>query len=447
MPSSRPRSLLALPLASAPGLSTLGGDLAWIGLFVLAEALAAFSTAALLALERHSRARVLDIAGQRGRRPWAEAHLARLGTYDLTVRLTRFLGNAALVVGAAYLVLEARLSGGAPGGAFPWGPLLGTFGIAFGATFLLNEVIVRLLAARRPSRFLVGAFPALAVLRRVTSPLRVPLKFLAWLVFRARLESAGPGARDEVRQAVEEGSRTGAFGQEEAARIVAILDLPERTVGEVLTSRGEVEMIRSDAMLREAVALAHRTGHSRFPVYGRDRDDVIGFVSVRDLLGWSGRDGEASVRVRDVMRKPFFVPDSKPVSQLLEDMRARRIHLAVVLNAYGGTAGIVTIEDLLEAIVGDIADEHDEPPLAGPATEDSVLSVEGRTPVAEVNRALAVSLPLEEEYETVGGLVLHRLGKVPHAGERLTLDDVTLTVTEADERTVRRVEVRVAERA
>jgi magnesium and cobalt transporter len=303
---------------------------------------------------------------------------------------------------------------------------------------------VRLLARHRPNRFLVGSFPALAVLRRLTTPLRLPAKLVAWLLFRVRLEEGGPGAREEIRIAVEEGERDGSFTHAEAGTLSAVLDLPEKPVGDVLTSRGEMTMLRADAPLKEAVQLAQRTGYSRFPVYGRDRDEVLGYVTVRDLLAHWGRDGE-SVRVRDILRRPFFVPESKNVRDLLEEMRQRRAHLAVVLNEFGGTAGLVTIEDLLEAIVGDIGDEYDAPVLEAPpeGPRAGVLDVDGRTPIEEVNRALRVELPVEEDFETVGGLVLHRLGKVPRAGDQLTFENVALTVTEADERTVRRLKVQL----
>jgi CBS domain containing-hemolysin-like protein len=429
---------LALPLAA------LGSDLALVAYFALAEALAVFSTLAIVALERYNRGRILEWVEPRHRREWALKHLERVGVYDLSVRLLRFLANSLLVIGIAWQALRDDLGRGDAIDRVPWGILAGAVAVAFAVTFLVNDVFVRLLGRRRPNRFLVRFFPVLRALQVLTAPVRIPTALLAWIVFRVRLETPGPGPREETRQVIAEGEREGAFTAAEADQLEAVLDLRNRFVGEILTVRGEAQMLRADAPVAEAVALAHRTGHSRFPVYGRDKDEVIGYVNVRDLLAYWGRpDGGA--RARDVTRPPFFVPDTKPVGELLQEMRKRRIHLAIVTDEYGGTGGLVTIEDILEAIVGPIADEYDKETLQGAVQQAraGLLVVDGRTPIEDVNRALSVTLPIEEHFETVGGLVLHRLGKVPRTGERLTLDNVALTVTEADERVVKRLQVQL----
>jgi magnesium and cobalt transporter len=444
-----PRSLaLALSPADLGGLAVWWLDLGYAAVFFFAETVAVFSTWALTAIENHSRARILDLAAQQGRREWAAQQLQRLPTYDLTVRLSRFAGNAVLVVGAAWLLLRVHGARGVEttdDPAVPWGPLAAVLGIAFGLTFLLNDVLVRLLARRRPNRFLVAAFPWLAGLRRLTTPLRIPTKFLAWIFFRVSLEGSGPGAREEVRLAVEEGRRSGGFTPAEAEMLEAIVDFDRMTVGDVLTARGEMVMLQADAPAAEAAATAHRTGHSRFPVYGKDREDVLGVLTVHDLLGHFARRDGAPPKVRELMRKPFFVPDGKPVRDLLEEMRARHARMAVVLDALGSVRGLVTVEDLLSLIVGGLDGQAAaSASAAAPSLRPGTYDFDGRTAVEEVNASLGTSLPVGEEFETIGGLVLHRLGRVPVAGEALSLDAASLTVTEADERTIRKVRVQVA---
>jgi CBS domain containing-hemolysin-like protein len=424
-------------LALAPLLS----DLSVVLYFVVAEALAVFSTACLVALEWHSRARLVDLAEARGRKDRVVRALQRTGAYDLTARLVRFLGNAMLVIGIAVLVTPLNAPDGTD--VFPWASLAVALGAAFALTFLINDVVVRLAARRKPSRFLLHALPALEALRIATLPVRLPLTLLARVVFRVSLETDVSSAREEVRETLEEAEREGSFTAVEADMIESILDLERLTAGDVMTPRGEMSMLQADVALRAAIDFVNEDGHSRVPIYGRDRDEVIGVLYARELLMWWSDPSIEKKRVRDVMRPPFFVPESKPIRDLLAEMRTRKVHLAVVLNEFGGTAGLVTFEDVLEQIVGEIEDEYDEEePLVSVAGAGVVL-VDGRTPIEDLNRALSVRLPVEEDYDTVAGLVVHRLGKVPPAGERLELDNVALTVTDADERTVKRLRVQV----
>ena len=315
-------------------------------------------------------------------------------------------------------------------------------GVTFVLSFLVNDLLVRLLARHHPSRFLLAALPALEGLRRATAPLRWPIRTVAMALFRVELEEPEGSAREEVLETVEEGERAGSLTADEADMIESIIDLDRGTAVDVCTPRGEIAMVRETTRLDDAARFMIEHGHRRMPVYGRDRDDVLGIVYAFDLLAEVSR-GHLARSVKEVMRPPFFVPEGKPLSALLAAMRTRRVSMAVVLNEYGGVSGVVTMADVLERIVGEIGDEHDREEPTSVAPKDGTLSVEGRTSIEEVNRALGVALPVEEDFATVGGLVFHRLGKVPRAGEKLTVDGIELTVTDADERTVRKVRVRV----
>jgi CBS domain containing-hemolysin-like protein len=429
--------VLVLPVAS------LAADLTFAAFFLFAEAVVVWCTFCQEALDRHSRADLVGAVPE-AERPALLERLGHAGAYELSVRLLRFAGSALLVAGIAFLVLRGRLAaiqdpvdGRVP---FPWGPLGATLAITFVVHFLLNEVVLRLLARRRPEAFLLRALPGLEVLRVVTLPVRFPLVWAVERLFRVRLQDGGTTARDEVLESVEEAEREGTFSAGEAEMIESIMELDLTLVTDVMTPRGDIAMIEADAALDDALAFVVEDGHSRIPVYGNDRDDVLGVLYAHDLLRHARQDA-AALRVRDVMRPPFFVPENKPVNDLLAEMRARKVHMAIVLNEFGGTSGLATIEDILEEIVGEIEDEYDEAAPAPPRAENGTLVVDGRTTVEEVNKALRVALPVHDDFETVGGLVFHELGKVPRCGDQLTVGNVAMTVTDADERTVKQLKL------
>ena len=435
----------------AAGLVTASG-LAWVGTvayLVCAEILAVFGAAADVALENHSRSRVLALADAKDLRTRTERRLEHLPTLELTARLVHFLGHALLVTGIAFLAFRSHLAEDT--GVIPWS----TFGLVllvlFGLTFLVNGVVVRLMVARRPNQALLVALPYLDVLRVVTWPLRIPLVLIVRLLFRVDLDAPAPSPREEILETVEEGEREGSFTPEEADMIESIIEMETSLVKDVLTPRADIVMIQADATLEEAVRVAWNEGYSRVPVYGRDRDDVIGVLYAHDLLAhWRapGSDAtETQPSVRELMRTPFFVPENKPLNDLMREMRGRKVHMAIVLDEFNGTEGLVSIEDLLEEIVGEIEDEYDEPDDdATPSAEEKAAGMyrcDGRTSLEEANERYEISLPIEDDFETLGGLVFHRLGKVPEPGDKLEIENVIITVVEADERSARSLLIRV----
>jgi len=429
-----------------PPLASVASDLSLAAYFIVAEALVVFCTRAAVALEDYSRADLLAMAKDDGREEQVEALLEHAGAWELSARLVRFIASTMLIVGIAFLALSDRLEGvGAEGVHFPWEGVAIAVGVTFLVSFVLNDVLLKLAARRHPTRFLYRSLRWVEVLRVVTVPLRLPLAGIVHVLFRTRLVEPEQTAREEVLESVEEGEREGSLTASEADMIESIMDLDQATAEDICTPRGEIAMVQQDARLEEAANFMIERGHRRVPVYGKDRDDVVGVIYAFDLLQEIVH-GSPAREVRAVMRSPFFVPEGKPLNDLLAEMRGRRISLALVLNEFGGTSGVVTMEDVLEEIVGDIEDEHD--PVAPPpvVVRDGALYVDGKTSIEEVNEALAIALPVHEDFETVGGLVFHQLGQVPKVGDRLTVQGVSLTVTEADERTVQRLRVRVPTR-
>jgi CBS domain containing-hemolysin-like protein len=223
---------------------------------------------------------------------------------------------------------------------------------------------------------------------------------------------------------------------QEAEMIDAIFDLGDTTVREVMVPLVDVAMLPETASPMDAVALIQQRGFSRLPLYAQRETNVTGVVTAMDLL----HRGVGAATVRDLMRQPLFVPESKRIDDLLREMQRDRVHLAVVVDEYGGATGIVTLEDVVEEIVGEIHDEHDRTPASVERLPDGSYWVAARTNIDELNEALDWTLP-KRDYETIAGLVLSTLGRIPRTGEEFQLPGYTITVLEADSRRVVAVKI------
>jgi CBS domain containing-hemolysin-like protein len=235
----------------------------------------------------------------------------------------------------------------------------------------------------------------------------------------------GRGFRDgpfssevELRELVDMAEERGVVESGERQMIHSVFELGDTIAREVMVPRTDVVWIERTKTVRQALALALRSGFSRLPVIGENVDDVVGVVYLKDLVRRSQNStDQRGPKVEELMRTPTFVPESKPVDELLRDMQAQRIHIAIVVDEYGGFAGLVTIEDILEEIVGEIADEHDQfqrPPVE--ELEDGSIRVTARLPVEDLAELFGVELPEDDDVETVGGLLARALGRVPIEG-------------------------------
>ena len=238
----------------------------------------------------------------------------------------------------------------------------------------------------------------------------------------------GQEARSELRGLVDYlGRRTGIEpGEREMVR--SVFELGDTIVREVMVPRTDMVFIESDRTVEQALSLALRSGFSRIPVVGENEDDVVGIAYLKDIVKWSHEHpgADATDKVATVMRAALFVPDSKPVNELLRQMQAQRTHVAIVIDEYGGTAGLVTIEDILEEIVGEITDEYDNerPPVEW--LSDGSARVTARLSVTELEEVFGVRVD-DEDVETVAGLLAHQLGRVPIAGSTATVRGLRLT--------------------
>jgi len=243
----------------------------------------------------------------------------------------------------------------------------------------------------------------------------------------------------DINDFIDASEEEGLVNEEESEMIRSIFSLGTTTVREVMIPRTEMACITVDATIRELLDTIIACGHSRIPVYEDSIDNIIGLLYAKDLLKQWGAD-EKSLSARAIMRPAYFIPESKNLEQLLQEFKHKRIHLAIVIDEYGGTSGLITIEDLLEEIVGDIQDEHDreEPLLA--ANPDGSITADGRLPVEELEEYFELQIE-RDNFDSVGGLVFHLTGKIPAVGDTIQGAGLCLKIIDADLRRVKKVAI------
>jgi magnesium and cobalt exporter, CNNM family len=250
----------------------------------------------------------------------------------------------------------------------------------------------------------------------------------------------------EVEILVNEGELNGSLAHDQSEMIRNVLDFGDTQAGDIMVPRVRVSAIESDARVEDIVRVSEEKGYSRYPVY-RDRiDNVVGFLHVKDLVTRAFTDEQkATLRASDLMRTPVvYVPEAQLASSVLKDMRSgHKHHIAIVIDEFGGMSGIITLEDIIERIVGDIRDEHDDPEEAPPITklDEGRLLVDASMPVADLSRHLEVELPEDGDYYSLGGFMVESMGRVPQAGDVLNKLGFDFVVREADERHISKVEV------
>jgi putative hemolysin len=318
--------------------------------------------------------------------------------------------------------------------------LLAAFTIVFG------ELVPKTLALAYPDRVALTLAGPLDVVGHIFAPL---VSALTWLTRKVAGGFGVDVARqvqintEELKLIVERGGETGVLEAEEEQMISAVIELGERRLHEVMVPRTDMTALPVTASMDEAIDTFIREGHSRIPVYKKTIDEIVGVLYAKDLLPFL-KAGGSKPDLRRLLRAPLFVPESMSIDDLLHKLQGRKVHLAIVLDEYGGTAGMVTIEDLIEEIVGDIQDEYDvEEPLTVRISDDEAR-VDGRASVDDLAELFDVDLSgLEDadEYDTVGGLIYHRIGGVPRPGDKVELPDqgLILTVEVTDGRRVGKV--------
>jgi len=237
-----------------------------------------------------------------------------------------------------------------------------------------------------------------------------------------------------IHDLMDEGQAKGLISNEESHMVYGVLDLKETKAHSIMVPRTEISSASVDCTLGEMISLVTQCGHTRIPIHKDDIDHVVGVLHAKDLLRLLGGDPDSKIPF-EIFRKPFFVPGNRTISDLLKDLQEQRTHLAIVTDEYGGTAGIITTEDIPEEIVGEILDEHDhEEPLLS-ILDDGGFLVDARLEIEKLEEHLNIKFP-EGDFESVGGFIIHLLGKIPKVGEKTSFGDFDITIQKGDQRKI-----------
>ncbi|UCF19702.1 MAG: HlyC/CorC family transporter [Gemmatimonadota bacterium] len=319
--------------------------------------------------------------------------------------------------------------------------------IAFiGITYMhvvFGEQAPKALAIMHPERVSRWVINPLIIFTRTGTPLIWAINESANLLLRligVRLPSEAEKVHspEEIMLLVRRSGETGLVERDEQSMIHGVFELTRTVAREVMTPRPDIVAVPSDVNFAELVSVAGRSGHSRIPVYEESLDKVVGIVLVKDLLVFAAAGEAKAFDVSRIMREPYFVPDTKSVDDLLAEFRRLKIHMAIVVDEFGGTDGLVTLEDLIEEIVGEIYDEYDVARPRFTTTPAGEPLIDGGAPIDEVNERYGLRLP-EEDYDTLGGFILGELGHVPRRGDSVAVPGADLVVERVDERRVRLV--------
>jgi magnesium and cobalt transporter len=264
------------------------------------------------------------------------------------------------------------------------------------------------------------------------------------LIARMRRAIKGsPWSREEIQEFIEQSETD--LDAEEKSMLSGVLEVSETQVRDVMVPRSHMVVIDVNESFEEILKTIVQSGHSRFPVIGEDRDEVLGVLLAKDLLRYFGSDDATDVPLRKLLRPASVIPESKRLNALLKEFRDSHNHMAIVVDEYGGVAGLLTIEDVLEEIVGEIDDEHDHEEIAfirpeGEHNGQPCYAVRALTRIEDFNEFFESELE-DEEYDTIGGLVMHELGRLPRRGEKLDFGGFSFAVTKADKRRIDALQV------
>jgi len=441
------------------GNSTFGNpvlDLVVVVLLILVGGFFAASEMALITVKRYRLSQLAD-DGNRAART-AQRLVEDPGRFLATIQIAiTFLGFLAGAVGAnAFSSYPAELIDD-----IPWRPIQDAAGtIAFVivtlvialVSIIVGELVPKTLALNFPERLALAVSRPIGFIERLLSP-------IVWLVSRGsallvRLmggtekPQGGYLSVEELKTLVETGSEQGQIEEDEKEMIHGVIELGDKRVHEVMVPRIGIRAVNVDDPIDEVLDMIIAAGHSRLPVFEESLDNIVGILYAKDLLPYLKSNGRASgtIDLRRLVRPPVYVPESKAVDELLHDMQTAKRHIAIVVDEYGGTAGLVTMEDVVEEIVGEIQDEYDTEEAMVEAIEadgEVAFRLDGRVSMDDLRDLFELSdddEPDEEAYDTIGGFIVHREGRIPLPGAETPFrDGVTLRVEAAEPRRVARV--------
>jgi CBS domain containing-hemolysin-like protein len=396
-----------------------------------------FSTNAV-ALRIFSRARLQESFKKAGRKDYSESLGANSEKLILTCAFYRLLFNLCILLLLLFIFTAGMEKNNI-------GSYLTAFAVA-GVIFVIFSLAIPNAWAKYSSeKIIFHSYRTLFLFTALLKPASFFWRFIDGFV--KRLAGVAETTPDRLQEEKEEEFLTdleqqrieGVVDREEM--IESVLELDETTADEIMTPRTDIVAIQADSDLPVVLNAVSTAGHSRVPVYEKNIDNIIGFIYAKDLLSEIGKD-PGEFRLREKLRQAYFVPESKSLRDLLHEFQNQKLHIAVVLDEYGGTAGIVSLEDILEELVGEITDEYEKtPPEPIKHIDEYTIEIDARTNIDDVNDEFGLDLPEDEDYDTAGGFVFSYLGYIPKTGESFDYENTVFTISAAERRRIKRIKI------
>ncbi len=419
----------------------------WISIIaiILAALLSLVFSILTLSLRDFSRAKLEAWFERRKMSGWFERTIAVSDDLAFVTAVGRLLANILLLIAVLHAVRRYAVS--------EWVLYVVAFFVTGIITMICSVAIPHALSQHAAEKFIGSHVKFLHFLRAVMHPITRIMHGIDNAVAKivgvgrtpaSETERAEQEIQEEILSVVEEGAKEGGVDEEQRVMIESVIQFRATSVGQVMTARPDIIGMPIGASLEEVKRILEESGHSRIPVYEGTLDHIVGILYARDLLKHLGQPPE-QFDIRGAMRPAFYVPETKPLRDLMHDFRLQKVHMAIVLDEYGGTAGLVSIEDVLEELVGDISDEHEphEPSMIK-RIDEHTFEVDARLRLDELNRNLHTNLPEDAGYETLGGFVSNTMGRIPQKGTQFDHPGMQFTILEAEPRKVNRVKIVLA---
>ncbi|MEN6397275.1 MAG: hemolysin family protein [Methanoregula sp.] len=394
-------------------------DLFYLLLFIICILLSAFFSSSEIALISISKARVRTLVNDN--KPGAIA-LATLKENPDHLLITILIGNNIVNIAAAAIATAIAIS------------VFGSIGVGIATGFVVIVLLVfgeigpKIYATRAPDTFPRAVAPIILILSRILSP-------VIWVVERVS-PSFGMGkegtepavTEEEIKEWIDVGKEEGTIEQGEKEMLYSVLEFGDTTAREIMTPRVDVTLMEDTTSIHEAIRIFNETGFSRIPVFHEQIDNITGVLNVKDVFSAMGSKRK-DISIKEIMYDPTFVPETKKIDDLLKELQVHRVQIAIIIDEYSSFVGIVTVEDILEELVGELRDEYDKEEPEVQHISEGVYVLDAQMWVDDINDELGIGLPLDESYETVGGLLIDRLGHIPqHPGEKVEIEAGRITL-------------------
>lgn len=414
----------------------------WLAIcgLILATLLSLMFSTLTYSLRDFSRAKLETYLQEHGNGDWFEKTVSFHQDFIFVTAIGRLLANIMILVGVLHLASRWI--------EMEWFRYLIAVPLTGAITLFSSVAIPHALASHAAERFIGLHVKFLHALRIALLPATSLMHFIdktVGQVFRvgekSSTEQAEQQLQDVILSAVQEGEKEGVVDEQEREMIESVIQFRDTSVGQVMTARPDIIGLSIGSSMPEVKRVLEESGHSRIPIYEETLDHIVGILYARDLLQHLGLPPE-KFDIRQAMRPAFYVPETKPLRDLLQDFRLQKVHMAIVLDEYGGTAGLVSIEDVLEELVGDISDEHEPQEQAMiKRIDENTYEADALVRLDALNRNLHTNLPEDAGYETLGGFISTTLGRVPPAGIKFEHPGMRFTILQAEPQKVNRVKI------